>query len=1048
MVLRLFCCLVLVLFCTVTDMVHAGSAEVPVTAIVESNELTVPMIDRTGLTFKRLSVAQGLAQTRVSHITQDDEGYIWFGSQHGLSRFDGSRFHNFIHKRGDPDSMSGVFTYALFKDRKGTIWVGSDQFLDAFDPTTRKFRHYIIDRPSPTVIHISQDRDGMLWLSTRQGLYRLDPDTGNVQRFGADSAQPNSLLSDDIKSTGEDRQGVFWVVNSQGLEAMDPRSGRVTHRIPLRQEVREVGFFEDRFGVFWVYYGAGNGLAIFDRKTNRLQRLTLDEAQGSDGLSGVYAVLETSNGEFWVATMGSGLLKFNRDAFAFERYRNDPVDPQSLSENRVISLFEDREGNIWTGLHATPPNVFSPLPAPFRKLWPAPGYPNELGESLVNAIFEDSTGSVWFGAGGALKRLERATGRIQNVELGEIGSRIEVLAINEDERQQIWIGTLGAGLIRLDPKTGRHQSFRYKDTDKGPSSDIITRILIDAEGTHWLTTWNGLNRFDPELEVFQKYSRPPPASNAFFSIIPSTDGGFWIGTTSGLLHFKGGTFTDFQYEAAEQGTLSNNTVNSLLVDNAGTLWVGTQNGLNRLAPGASRFESFFSEDGLPGNVVSCLLPGENGHIWMSTNRGIAEFNPREKIFSNYSPSDGLPGEDMTGWNACHRSRLGSLYFGGFAGASVSQPTALQGPAFEPQLVFTDVSVGGKTVVSRSGDTLQLASDATLEVSFAAISFRDPDHTRYRYRLNGRDSTWHVLQQSRTLNYPDLPAGRYELVVQAALQRGDWTNPGVTLFIDAQPAWWETWKPYLAVAITLVLAVLLYTRQRLRRMEEGYRLRLEERVSERNRVARELHDTLLQSFQGIAYRLQGIRNGIEDRPEWARSSLDAVLTVSDGALIEGRQAIQALRDTPTDDQQHLSLLVELGKDLSLFQDPSRPIAFQSHLDPSLPPLGVETSEQLFRICAEGLRNAFRHSGGTVVRLAASNRAKEIIFVVEDNGRGIELHDAETTPTRWGVRGMKERANAIGATLTLKTSEEGGTRLEVRLPKAKLGRGGIRVWFKPQ
>ena len=231
------------------------------------------VVDGNGARFTRLSTADGLSQTRVSQIVQDDQGFLWFGTQYGLNRYDGYKFKVFVHDPRRANSLGGVFVTALFKDHAGALWVACAQSLDRFDPATETFTHYAVDAGDPqslsdTVVHISEDRDERLWLATGTGLHRLDPASGQVVHYRNKPDDPFSLSSNDVKSSGEDRQGNFWVGTSEGLDRFDRKTGKVTLHVPIPEPV-QIAFYEDRFGVFWIYHASGNGLAVLDRATGK-----------------------------------------------------------------------------------------------------------------------------------------------------------------------------------------------------------------------------------------------------------------------------------------------------------------------------------------------------------------------------------------------------------------------------------------------------------------------------------------------------------------------------------------------------------------------------------------------------------------------------------------------------------------------------------------------------------------------------------------------------------------------------------------------------------
>src|SRR5258707_440164 len=227
-----------------------------------------------------LSTAQGLSQTRVSQIVQDDRGFIWFGTQYGLDRYDGYEFKVYVHEAGRVNSLAGAFIYSLFKDRSGMLWIGCNRTLDRFDPRTKTFTHYRIESQTDdpanlggTVVHISQDRSGFLWLATATGLHRLDPNTGAIVHYRHSPGNPGGLSTNVITWSGEDRRGDFWVGTADGLGKFDRATGKVLLHIPVPDRV-QVAFFEDRFGQFWIYHASGEGLSIYDRASNVLTKYT------------------------------------------------------------------------------------------------------------------------------------------------------------------------------------------------------------------------------------------------------------------------------------------------------------------------------------------------------------------------------------------------------------------------------------------------------------------------------------------------------------------------------------------------------------------------------------------------------------------------------------------------------------------------------------------------------------------------------------------------------------------------------------------------------
>jgi PAS domain S-box-containing protein len=817
-------------------------------AHVDPRTITLPVVDGKGIRFTRLSTDEGLSQTRVIQIVQDDQGLMWFGSQYGLNRYDGYTFKVFKHEPGRADSLSGVFIYSLFKDRSGTLWVGCDEFLDKFDPVTETFTHYRIDSAggqgeTVPVTNISQDHTGRLWLSTSRGLYRFDPSSGQTIRYRHDPNNPFSLRSDRIRTTGEDREGTFWVGTSEGLDAFDRDTEKVTLHVSL-QNLSETSFYEDRFGVFWIFQIRGGGLAIFDRKTNTLTHYSFHEGHLSDALqTGVMTMIEDQEGNLWFGTFGDGLIKFDRQERKFIRYRHDPADPGSLGQDDVATLFQDREGNIWAGMHMMAPNRFSTSPPLFEKFKHEPGNPNSLSGTMVNGIYEDRQGILWISSIDALNRVDRKTGHYTFYQAAGPGVSPRPTAIVEGRSGFLWIGSDNHGLTRFDPKTGLSRRFRHSPTDQfSLSSDYVTHLLIDHAGTLWATTWDGLDRFDPATSHFTAY-KLDKQSAAQIDIEVKEDplGALWLGThSSGLQRFDPviGRFTaSYKHNANDPTSLSNNRVNSVLFDRSGTMWVGTQDGLGKFDARTGTFKTYYEQDGLSGNAVSCILEDNSSHLWMSTNNGLSVFDTSKQTFKRYSAADGLPGADLGGWSACFKSPTGEMLFGGFSGGVAFHPDKVVDSPYVPPVVLTDfrlfgwpVTVGVHSPLHKSiGYTtaLRLSHDENVfSLEFSALSYFNPATNRYRYKLDGLDRQWHeVGSNQRLVTYTTLPSEMYTFRVQGATSRGAWSEPGLELAVEILPPWWNTWW-FRALCVTAFLGVpwVLYQFriQHLRRQERKLR----------------------------------------------------------------------------------------------------------------------------------------------------------------------------------------------------------------------------------
>jgi ligand-binding sensor domain-containing protein/signal transduction histidine kinase len=980
---------------------------------------------------------------------QDNQGFIWLATEYGLNRYDGYRFKVFKHDPTDPKSICGVYVQSLFKDRAGTLWVGCDFELDRYDPAQESFTHYPIDLSlntaglSASVRHISQDAAGTLWLSTPNGLYRFDPRTGAITHFRHDPNDPASLSSDEVYSSGEDRTGAFWVATAEGLDAFHPDTGQVSLHVPI-QEPRDLSFYEDRAGVFWVFYASGNGLAVLDRRNRELTRYSFapKDLPGLP-LTGVSAMLEDRSGTLWVGTFSDGLLKYDRGHREFLRYRNDPTNSESLPEDRITTLTEDREGNIWVGLGATepayyvnPPPSFSSLPFDWKNS-------NNLGEKLVNAIYEDREGFLWIGTTGALNRLDRKTGRYEHFSLGEDGVASDVLSIVEDGSGTLWVGTSGQGLGRLDRRTGKFKLYRHVDGDPTSiSNDVVPRLLLDQAGSLWAATLDGLDEVDRATGRFSSYRHNSQGhATEYFSIAQGSHGDLWIGAGSvGLLRFDPSTH---RFKIFSKPQLGDVRANSVYVARSGTVWVAAQDGLSGMDPESGAFTYYSEKDGLASNAVSCILEDDHGNLWMGTTNGLSRLTPGTKTFKNYSRADGLPGLDLTGWSACSRSADGEMFFGGFAGAVAFHPDKVTETAYVPPVALTSFELFGVPVAPRPGTALQSAIDITealtlphdsnsVSFEFAALSFRSPTTNRYRYRLDGLDTHWHeVGSDQRQASYTTLPPGSYVFRVQGATSRGPWSEPGRHVRVTILPPWWATWW-FRALAGGAVLLVLWGAyRGHLRRMAQEFEIRLAERVRERTRIARELHDSLLQGFQGLMFRLWAVRDLLPGRPADAASALETALQRGEETITDAREAVQDLRASSLVGSSLEHALKALGEELA-----SAETSFRVVVEGRPRELAPLLRDETYRIAREAFRNAAQHAKARNIEAEIEYGDANLSLRVRDDGMGID-RDVLARGRRaghWGLQGMRERAEQLGGHLNVWSERKAGTEVELVVPAA--------------
>jgi signal transduction histidine kinase/ligand-binding sensor domain-containing protein len=984
-----------------------------------------------------------------------------------LNRFDGYKSKVFKHDPGRTDSLSCVYIRSLFVDHAGTLWIGCDRFLDKFEPVTETFIHYRIDTEAsdqlPTPIEmVNEDHAGILWLATARGLYRFDPATGATTRYVNNPNDPTTIGSTRVDAAREDREGRFWVVSGGGLDQFDRQTGKVKWHVPIQFEVSE--FHEDRYGVLWMITSndPSCALATLDMKSHAVTCHSIDYAARRGGPPvTVSKMIESQNGTIWLSS-SAGLLKLDREHQRIICYHNEPSDIESVESDNPINLFEDQEGNIWICFQETEPNFFSEGPQVFENFTRRRG---SLVGALVTSLYEDHNGILWIGSMGGLNRIDRQTGR--NTVPEGTGVHNEVLSILEDHSGILVAGTFHRGLQRLDPETGKASPYVHS-TKSNVDRNPIMSLIFDHKGTLWAATYGGVSRFDPATGNFTTYTPDKQNTIQYQEIREDSKGVLWLGAQSGLHRFdpNSGQFTIYGHDPDDARTISDNRVNSIHFDRSGNLWVGTQNGLDRFDPGTGTFKTLYERDGLAGDVVSCILEDQRGLLWMSTNNGLSSFDPESQRFRNFSAADGLPGPDLTGWGACYQSPSGEMFFGGFSGATAFYPARIVRSSFVPRTVLTDFKLSGNSVPIGLGSPLKQSITYTealtlshqqniFSIEFSALSYFNAETNRYRYKLDGLDDRWHeVGPDQRTANYTTLPAGTYTFEVQGATSRGSWSEPGAKLLIEILPAWYQTFLfRSMCVAAFVLLAWSIYL-LRLTQLKHEFKMALEARVDERTRIARELHDTLLQSFNGLLLRFQAVSNLLPGRPEEAKLRVDSAIELASTAITEGRDAVHQLRSGG-------SFAMDLGQAMTNF---GRELMSGSASEDT-PELGVQVEgaqrvlnpivrDEVYRIAAEALRNAIRHAKAHRIEVEIRFDKEHLRLRIRDDGKGIDrsVLDKEHAPGHWGLRGMRERAKLVGGKFEVWSEIDSGTEVELSVPavsayaKAPASRwnGFLRIW----
>lgn len=841
------------------------------------------------LGFNRISLEQGLSHSTVRCVLQDHRGFMWFGTEDGLNRFDGYSFTIYRHNPADAHSISDNFIWTLLEDRSGTLWVGTnDGGLNRFDPGREQFTAYRYDPANPASLSdnnvrvLCQDSRGHIWAGTNGGgLNRLDPKTGRFTRFQHDPANPGSLCHNMVLCLFEDSDRQLWVGTLNGLDRMAAPAGAFTHfrhdpaipRSLSSSNIQAIG--QDGTGTLWV--GTYDGLNRMDRTTGAFTRY-----QHTPGLpsslcdNNVITLFTDRSRTLWAGTL-HGLAQWIPRTDNFCRYQHNPADPKSLSNDIVLAVGEDAGGSLWIGTAGGGIDKLNPLKFRFTHFANDPFIPDSLSHNTVRAIYEDRAGALWVGTvGGGLNQLVRPSNRFvhyrANPENAQRLSHDTVTAIREDRQGLLWIGTWGGGLNRMDRRTSVFTVYRHDPANpRSISSDIIQAIMEDRSGRLWIGTESGLNQMDRQSGTFTACLHDPadstsPSDDRIQSncILEDRSGDIWIGTWHGLnrLEQSTGRFHHFLHDAAVPTSLSDDRVISICETRDGYLWVGTYGGgLNRLDPATGRFISYSEQDGLPNGVIYGILEDSRGDLWLSTNNGLSRFHAPSKTFRNYYVGDGLQSNQFF-WGASFQNSRGEMFFGGINGFNMFDPASVQDNSRIPPIVLTAFKKFDHTV--RFDRPLSELNQITLSYrenffgfEFAVLDYAEPGKNTYAYRLEGFDRDWIYCGARRYAGYTNLDGGEYVFRVKGANSEGIWNEPGTSVRIRIQPAIWNTWWFRISMALLLLGSAAGWYRQRIRRIA-AKKEELERLVTERTDELRQKNTEL----EGKKVELEQINNIVQ------------------------------------------------------------------------------------------------------------------------------------------------------------------------------------------
>ncbi|MDH5832835.1 sensor histidine kinase [Luteimonas kalidii] len=954
------------------------------------------------------------APSQVWALAQTADGYLWIGAATGLFRFDGVTFERYVPADGTP--LPSPYVVSLLATPEGGLWIGfrtgalallQDDVLQVY---TREEQ-----LPPDMVLDFARDHHGTLWAGTNAGLALREGDRWRV--VGAAQGFPEGVRA---RVLGVDRAGTLWASSVEKLLFL-PRGERI---------FRDTG---ERVNYAVQIAQASDGRHWIAETPRSVRPLALADdaplAEDDEIRLGSQSIVFDRDGGLWITTLGRGLHRVRHPEAPGAAARVEAfTQADGLTSDQMIVAFEDREGNLWFGTDkgidrfrhggvvpvAVPAGygTFTLMAGDDGEIWAASASATPLlrvrGDALtpqpgvgnILSAHRDGHGVIWWGSYSGIWRQDEDRLTLSDppgdVRPGDWAPR----TLHGDGDGGLWVDIVGHGFVHF--RDGR---WRGAPADHFPAG-APTTAFNDAQGRVWMgTTPDHLHR----IEGRDAYTYPPGTGPRIgrVTVIGGRGPHLWFGGELGLALFRGGRF----HPVLAAGSEPIGSISGLVESTSGDLWLNEAQGVVRI----------------PAAEIGRLLA-----------------DPAHAVqYRRFDFLDGLPGApqmNRPSFTAVEASD-GRLWFATDNGLAWIDPTRLHGNPLPPPVRLRAVDVDGRHLPP--GPALQLPVDAhQLRIAYTALSLSIPERVKFRYRLEGVEEDWQDAGTRREAVYTNLGPGQYRFHVLAANEDGVWNEEGATLDFSIPPPFYRTaWFIALCMAVGAGLLWLLY-RYRLRVMETRLQARLEERHLERERIARELHDTLLQGIQGLILRVQ---SAMERFPahEPARLAMERALERADEVLVEGRDRVQGLRATavPVDDLAHA--LAEVGAGLGGDAMPAFRIVVEGK-SRALDPL---VRDEVFGIAREAIVNAFHHAGARQIDVELCH-GEGLRLCIRDDGCGMdpEILAVGFRPGHWGLSGMRERATRIGATLEFRRGAVAGTQVELRVPGRVVRGGPHRTWWR--
>ncbi|WP_184550474.1 hybrid sensor histidine kinase/response regulator transcription factor [Mucilaginibacter sp. FT3.2] len=1022
------------------------------------------------IVFENLTADDGLSQNSVLAIAQDSRGFMWYGTQHGLNKYDTRTFKIY---NNDPDvrtSLSSDYITSLLVDSHGVLWVGTRNGLNRYNPETDNFERINLGRlqvPNNQVIScIYEDRKKSLWIWCTEGLKRLENRATNKFITVQIPNVAAGLYGNNTHAIYQDHLGIYWLGSSSGLTQMTRQQTGFAFKMYQQKADRQnslsdnyvTAINEDTIGNLWIGTLHG-GVNLYKRSNNTFTRFVSNTGMNGPVNNNIRILSADRTGKMWIGTQ-AGLNILDPVTRQFVSYRHDPENKNSLSQNSIYSIFIDRDNTVWIGTYWGGINMVPSHSNTFLTFQTA-RYHSAINNNVVSAVTEDALSNLWIGTeGGGLNYFDRKTDEVTTYQnkvndAFSLGSDL-VKVIYIDKNRHVWVGTHGGGLNLFNPATHNFTRYLYRENDPVTLGSEVLNIFEDSKNNFWIGTQNGLLAFRRNNTELQHTDAPLEGKigrKSINALLEDKDHNFWIGTNRGLfvVWHASGQMQIFK-------SLNNKTplsVNTLHVDNRNRLWVGSYyGGLAMYNKGQMSFAVYTEKEGLANNNVLGILEDE-GNLWVSTSNGLSRFNIASKNFKNYTKNDGLGGNTFN-INSCYNASDNEMLFGGFNGLTSFFPSQVKDNNIAPPVIITTLKLFNKPApigpdgkiltkdISLTHDIVFSHSQNVFTIDFAALNYIKSEKNRYAYKLENFNKDW-IYTGIPSASYTNVPPGDYIFRAKGTNNDGVWGQAAV-LHVKVMPPFWETawaYALYILVVGGLIffIARFFILRSLLRRDKELTHLKLNFFTN----ISHEIR-THLSLILGPVEKL--ILNGEIGGAN--AKQLQMVKKQSDNLL----QLVNELMDFRKAETGNLKLHFVEGNIVGVVSE-----IFNSFYDHAVS-RNITTSfsassneirlyfdqEQIEKVFYNLIYNAFKFTGSNgSVNILIEEKKDEVTVIITDTGKGIAAENLKHLFENYfqeDDNGQQNTGYGIGLALAKSISELHGGTIEV---ESKLSLSGNRTSF---